>query len=230
MRKNFLFYRSWYELLKQLPEEVRNEIYGYIVEYGLCGTEPCKLREEIKPVWSLIKSQMDTHRRNYDLACKGKSSTNSCKNLDNGPDTSNAEKEREKESNKEKEKEDREDKDKEDKEEEKKKLNPTDLSKKAALSLPKVNDFEKLKMQEEMQKRMDDFYQTLVPYVRIYGKQMIRAFYDYWTEPNHTGTKMRFELQRTWSLERRLKIWENNSLKFGTKKTVNDDDEKIIYV
>jgi len=36
-----------------------------------------------------------------------------------------------------------------------------------------------------------------------------KEFIDYWTEPNKSGTKMRFELERTWDLSRRLHRWAN---------------------
>ena len=36
-------------------------------------------------------------------------------------------------------------------------------------------------------------------------------FIDYWTEPNKSGTKLRFELEKTWSIDRRLKRWNNSS-------------------
>ena len=76
--------------------------------------------------------------------------------------------------------------------------------------------------QKNMQGRSDNFYQSLVPYVEIYGKEMIRAFYDYWTEPNRSKTKMKFELERTWDTKRRLNTWSNrdkiNSKLHGTDK------------
>ncbi len=33
-------------------------------------------------------------------------------------------------------------------------------------------------------------------------------FFDYWTEPNKSGTKLRFELEKTWDLGRRMKRWQ----------------------
>ena len=55
--------------------------------------------------------------------------------------------------------------------------------------------------------RKDSFYQSLVPFVGQYPKEMIRAFYDYWSEINRSGTKMRYELEKTWELPRRLVTW-----------------------
>lgn len=57
--------------------------------------------------------------------------------------------------------------------------------------------------------RKNSFYQSLVPFVGQYPKEMVRAFYDYWSELNKSGTKMRYELERTWELPRRLATWAN---------------------
>ena len=61
--------------------------------------------------------------------------------------------------------------------------------------------------EDELKKRADVLYKTLVPYISMYGKDMIRQFYDYWTEPNKSRTKMRYELERTWDTKRRLNTW-----------------------
>lgn len=66
-------------------------------------------------------------------------------------------------------------------------------------------DIDKKKI--DCQKRMEDFYNTLAPYVKVYGKEMIRKFYDYWSEVNKSGTKMNWELRKTWVLKMRLKTW-----------------------
>lgn len=55
--------------------------------------------------------------------------------------------------------------------------------------------------------RMESFKNSLVPFVGIYGRDMMNDFYSYWTEPNKSHTKMRFELERTWDVKRRLKTW-----------------------
>ncbi|SHF50184.1 DUF4373 domain-containing protein [Dysgonomonas macrotermitis] len=65
------------------------------------------------------------------------------------------------------------------------------------------------------EKRKDEFYQSLVPYVPRYGKDMIRAFFNFWSEPNRTQTKMKFELQKTWDLALRLGTWNNREPIYG---------------
>lgn len=56
--------------------------------------------------------------------------------------------------------------------------------------------------------RKDTFYKSLVPYVERYGRDMVRDFFDYWSEMNKSETKMRFEQQTTWEVGKRLATWE----------------------
>jgi hypothetical protein len=67
-------------------------------------------------------------------------------------------------------------------------------------------------------KRRDAFYQSLVPYVERYGKEMIRAFFDYWSELNKSETKMKFETNQTWEVAKRLATWANRE-KFNGKSS-----------
>jgi len=64
------------------------------------------------------------------------------------------------------------------------------------------------------EKRAKAFYDSIVPFLAQYPKEMLREFYEYWTEPTKSGTQMRFELERTWSLSRRLGTWDRNNTKF----------------
>lgn len=41
-----------------------------------------------------------------------------------------------------------------------------------------------------------------------FPKEVLEEFFDYWTEPNKSGTKLRYELEKTWDLNRRLKRWQ----------------------
>lgn len=73
------------------------------------------------------------------------------------------------------------------------------------------------------------FADTLKPFVEKYGKEMVRKFYDYWTEPNKSNTKFKQELQKTWDTKRRLDSWNSNN--FDAKKpvqTYNHDNSGLI--
>lgn len=64
---------------------------------------------------------------------------------------------------------------------------------------------------------MQAFAESIRPYVGKYGPDMCNAFYQYWTEPNRTGTKMRWELERTWSIGGRLAKWKTYEPQFESK-------------
>ena len=58
------------------------------------------------------------------------------------------------------------------------------------------------------------FYEQ-VHQVTDIAEDILNEFIDYWTEPNKSKTKMRFELQKTWDLNRRLQTWIKNEKKFN---------------
>ena len=65
------------------------------------------------------------------------------------------------------------------------------------------------------EQRKDIFIEQVAPYTETYGASMIVDFIAYWTEPNRSQTKMRYELERTWDVERRLSTWEKKEVQFG---------------
>ena len=86
------------------------------------------------------------------------------------------------------------------------------------------NDTEKSRVEIE-KKRKDNiderklkFASTLKPFIDLYGKELLNEFYKYWTEPNKSNTKFKQELERTWSLERRLDTWAKNDNNFNKNK------------
>ena len=52
-----------------------------------------------------------------------------------------------------------------------------------------------------------------------YEESILNGFIDYWTEPNKSNTKMKYELNKTWETKRRLKTWANNQKKWDKPKT-----------
>lgn len=76
-----------------------------------------------------------------------------------------------------------------------------------------------------MEGRRVKFYNSLVPFVQMYGKAMVRDFFDYWSEPNKSETQMRYELERTWSLNLRLAYWSRNKKNYVRKSTTDEKRE-----
>ena len=71
-----------------------------------------------------------------------------------------------------------------------------------------------------LQERQRTFYNSLLPFLNKYDKQMLRDFYDYWSEPDRsTKPKMRWEKEKTWSLERRLDRWKRMDEEKASKRT-----------
>ena len=55
--------------------------------------------------------------------------------------------------------------------------------------------------------RMNDFYQSILPYVELYDREMLNNFFQYWTELDKRQQRMRFEMQKTWETGKRLSTW-----------------------
>lgn len=82
-------------------------------------------------------------------------------------------------------------------------------------STDNVNDNDNVNViNNKIESRKLKFADTLKPFLETYGKEMIRKFYDYWTEPNKSNTKFKMELEKTWSLERRLETWASREKEF----------------
>lgn len=69
------------------------------------------------------------------------------------------------------------------------------------------------KKEKDLWEREQAFRYSLTPYLEKYGDEMITNFADYWTEPNQNKTKMRFEMQPTFEVGRRLATWNRNNNK-----------------
>lgn len=66
--------------------------------------------------------------------------------------------------------------------------------------------------------RKNKFYEDCAKYVEKYGKEMVRDFFDYWTETNKSGKKMRFEDQKFFDMSKRFATWNNKSFNHGKTK------------
>lgn len=55
------------------------------------------------------------------------------------------------------------------------------------------------------------------------SSELCQEFIDYWTEPNTSKTKMKFELERTFDIKRRLTRWSKNDKKWNQKESKLDN-------
>jgi DNA-binding PadR family transcriptional regulator len=98
-----------------------------------------------------------------------------------------------------------------------------DISSTTKNSLITVVNYKSYQLNEKPKKRNLDtvsnkFFIEVSAFKELYSVEMLEAFIDYWTEPNKSKTKLRYELQKTFDIARRLKTWSKNESKFGTKK------------
>ena len=71
---------------------------------------------------------------------------------------------------------------------------------------------------EEIKKRKEEFKNSLRPFISIsYDKILMTEFFEYWSEHGDNDKKMRFEKEKSFSVDRRLKTWKIKSVEFKNK-------------
>ena len=85
-------------------------------------------------------------------------------------------------------------------------------------------DEQKSKVKTHIDVREQEFVNDVYQHTQ-FDKIMLDEFISYWTEPNKSNTKMKFELQKTWSTQRRLTTWQKRSKKTFTGS--RDKNSKI---
>ena len=93
----------------------------------------------------------------------------------------------------------------------------------ATVSTVNVNDNVNVNVIHKIEARSQTFKDSLLQYKDKYQVNMLKEFYNYWTEPNQSKSKMRFELEKTWSLDRRLETWAKRENSFNVKPQIKQD-------
>ena len=176
-RKQFKFYRSYYEIAKEITnEKERADYLMAICEYQFTGVEP-ELLGMTKFAFLSQKHSLEKQVVGYEFATNNQNTPNTYPQgvpppipIEHTPKAINNNKE---------------------------------------IIKNKVNNIEERKLK---------FASTLKPFLDIYGKELLNEFYKYWTEPNKSNTKFRQELERTWSLERRIETWAKKDKTFNNQK------------
>lgn len=69
-RNSFIFYKSFYEAIKELDKETQTEIYNAILSYQFENIE-VELSGVAKAIFTLIKPQLDANNAKFENGCKG---------------------------------------------------------------------------------------------------------------------------------------------------------------
>ena len=83
--------------------------------------------------------------------------------------------------------------------------------KESEIEANKNNNNNKKKNKNTLGVRKSDFYKKVGEHVDKYPKEMLRDFFEYWSEYGENDIKMRFEKEKTFGLSRRLSTWFKNS-------------------
>ena len=78
MRESTIFYRSFYEAIKELDADTQAQVYSAIFEYALNFTE-VEVKGLAKTVFTLIKPQLDANLKRYENGTKAKVKQNESK-------------------------------------------------------------------------------------------------------------------------------------------------------
>ena len=79
-------------------------------------------------------------------------------------------------------------------------------------SISSINKQETNK-QETIEQRKLKFADSLKPYLEEYGRTLLNDFYFYWTEHGENDKKLRFEKEKTFGVQQRLRTWYNRNPK-----------------
>lgn len=214
MRDSFVFYRSFYEAIRDLPRDIQGEIYTAIMEYGLFGRETENLKPMARSIFILIKPTLDANTARYLNAKKGGAPKGSHNNPNGRGKSMQKQTENKPLSNQ------KQTKNKSyvdvdvdvdvDKEENipLRDVKEESQQDKPAVPTPKVN----------LGKIVENFRNSAMSYQGTYPLDMIEKFCDYWLEENNSGTKLRFQMEKTWNLAKRLSRWAQSDYKFNKQQ------------
>lgn len=71
MRDSFIFYKSFYEAIRDLPRDIQGDVYTAIFEYSLYGKTTENLKPIARSIFALIQPQLDANNRKRDNGKKG---------------------------------------------------------------------------------------------------------------------------------------------------------------
>lgn len=74
-----------------------------------------------------------------------------------------------------------------------------------------VNVNDNVNKNENIEIRKLKFADSLKPYLEEYGRTLLNDFYFYWTEHGENDKKLRFEKEKTFGVQQRLRTWFNRN-------------------
>lgn len=190
-KKSFVLYTEWEDAFDQQPNDVAGELIKLIFDYVRTGEVLISDNPVVNAMFSIFRPAIDRNIDKYDEVVEkrreagrmgGLKKSQNKQNLANVASASKC------------------------------KQNLANVADSVSDSVSDINK-EKIVKEKSLSlfDRTEKFKEELIPFVQKYGKDMIFAFFDYWSEPNPSKTKMKFEMQKTWDIAKRLRTWERMS-------------------
>ncbi len=90
-----------------------------------------------------------------------------------------------------------------------------------------VNVNDNVNKNDSIEERKLKFANSLSAFLETYGRDLLNDFYFYWTEHGTNDKKLRFEKEKTFGIEQRLRTWFNRN---PTQYQKNETDHLVEYV
>ena len=90
-----------------------------------------------------------------------------------------------------------------------------------------VNVNDNVKVIKDINSRKQDFYKSLIPFLSQYDKELLKEFFEYWSEHGEKDRKFRKEKEKSFNTELRLKTWFKRSKEFKKEKS-SAKKEKVL--
>ena len=189
---SFVFYESWLNVISDLPEDVQLEVYQATAEYAIRGNLT-ELKPMAKVAFAFIKQDIDRDAEKY-MSIVERNRKNGQLGAKYGKLGGRPKKEK------------------------------PPKTPHGVLKTPKTpdndNDNDNVstivdnKKENKIKEKGDELKKSIEPYLQKYGREMCNKFFLYWSEPNKSKTKLRFEFEKTWDVSRRLALWSSRSNSF----------------
>ena len=229
-KESFVFRGEWKEALSGLPGAVRLEVYEAIIEYGTSGTLPA-LKPMSMLAFNFMKTAIDRDKERYDEQTRKRSeAARTAAAARYAAEDANASNRNERKQSQQSQAIAAEDANASNRS-----YNDNDIvidsdndiveekveKKKAASAAERAEA-----LKAAAKKLTDEVYAT------DYPDGMKQAFCIYWTEPNLSRTRLRYQMEKTWDTKRRLATWASRDRSMPSKpseigrKDVSHDYDK----
>ena len=206
-KDSFVFRGEWKDAIMGLPDAVRLEIYEAIIEYGTSGTIPT-LKPTAMMAFNFTKMAIDRDRERYEERSeKARMSASARWNRDMRTDANGCERSERMQTQR---------------------TDAIDANAQNAMrtdangcyNVLVLDNDNKEKVSKETKKKAASAAERAEAVVEAatkeladevatydYPEAMKTTFVSYWTEPNKSRTRVRYQMEKTWDTSRRLALW-----------------------